>query len=146
MLMSVSSTRYGMVVGLAAGAVLLAGCGGSGGSKNNADASTAPSAPPSAAPTDSASAAPTDGAQPSGAPSGGAGSGYTGPTVGPGHKCNTVTVVTGSIQCSHAEKIFELYAQNKKPDGKATFNGWSCVKETVGVICSRSGIRLRSAA
>lgn len=145
--MSVSSTRYGMVVGLAAGAVLLAGCGGSGGSKNNADASTAPSALPSAAPTDSGSAAPSDGAQPSGAPSGGAaGAGYTGPTVGPGHKCNTVTVVTGSIQCSHAEKIFELYAQNKKPDGKAVFNGWSCVKETVGVICSRSGIRLRSAA
>jgi hypothetical protein len=131
-----------MVVGLAAGAVLLAGCGGGGG-KSNANASTAPSSAPSAAPSDSGSAAPTDGAQPSDAPSGGAG--YTGPTVGPGHKCGTVTVVTGSIQCSHAEKIYELYAQNKKPDGKAIFNGWTCTKEVVGVICSRSGIRLRSA-
>lgn len=145
MLMSVSLTRYGTVVGLAVGAVLLAGCGSSG-SKTDAGASVAPSAPASAAPTDSGSAAPTDGGQPSAAPSGGAG-GYTGPTVGPGHKCGSVTVVTGSIQCSHAEKIFELYAQSKQADGKATFNGWSCVKEaTLGVVCSRSGIRLRSAA
>lgn len=143
--MSVSPTRYGTVVGLAVGAVLLAGCGSSG-NKTDPGASAVPSASPSASPTDSGSAAPTDGGQPSGAPSGGAG-GYTGPTVGPGHQCGSVTVVTGSIQCSHAAKIFELYAQNKKADGKAAFNGWSCLKETtLGVVCSRSGIRLRSAA
>jgi hypothetical protein len=142
--MNVSLTRYGLVAGLAVGAVVLTGCGSSG-SKTNAGGSTVPSTSTSdsAAPTDSSAPNPSASSNPSGQASAPA---YTGPTVGPGHKCGTITVVAGSIQCSHADKIFALYAQNKKADGKAVFNGWSCLKATTDVVCSRSGVKLRSAA
>lgn len=143
--MSVSSTRYGIVGCLVAGVILLTGCGG-GGSKSNANAPAVPtpSTSDSGAPTDSGAPAPSDSSAPSTKASGG--TTYTGPTVGPGHKCGTVSVVAGSIQCSHAEKIYELYATNKQADGKAAFNGWSCLKGTTGVVCSRGAIKLRSAA
>jgi hypothetical protein len=133
--------KYGLVLSVAAGAVLMAGCGGGG---KSAAAAPQPSAPTdSAASTDSATPHPTG---KTGKP-GKTAPGNPGPTVGPGAKCGTATVVSGHSTCAHVAKVFAVYATKKTPKGAATFSGWTCHSKTKApksVTCSRSGIVIRS--
>jgi len=138
--------KYGIVVGLAVGAVVLTGCGG----KKNASSTPTPS---QSAATDTGSPQPGDTGSPApsaGTPTAAGASGaptYTGPTVAAGAKCGTISVVAGKIQCTHAEYIYQLYAQKKTAAGTAVFSGWQCHKSTTvkgSVTCSRSGVTLTS--
>jgi len=143
--------KHGIVICLAVGAVVLTGCGGGG--KKNAVASPTSSGQTTdeASPTrtDNGSAAPSTGA-PSTMPSTAAPSAvptYSGPTVGVGTKCGPITVVAGRIQCTHAQYVYQLYAQKKTAMGTAVFSGWECHKSTQikgTVTCSRSGITLNA--
>ncbi|MCW2889986.1 MAG: hypothetical protein QOE54_4793 [Streptosporangiaceae bacterium] len=134
--------KHGLVLSLAAGAVLLTGCGGGG-------SSTA--APQSVAPTDSATQTGTTTPQSTAKPrkTGKAAPVKTGPTVGPGAKCGAATVVSGHTTCAHVAKVFTIYATKKTPKGTAAFSGWTCHSKTTApksVTCSRSGVVIRSAA
>ncbi|MCW2916660.1 MAG: hypothetical protein JWN52_4728 [Actinomycetia bacterium] len=135
--------KYGLVLSVAAGAMLMAGCGGGGKSA----AAPQPSAQTgSVAPTDSATPHPTGKTAKTGKP-GKTAPGNPGPTVGPGAKCGTATVVSGHVTCAHVAKVFAVYATKKTPKGAATFSGWTCHSKTKApksVTCSRSGIVIRS--
>jgi hypothetical protein len=119
--------KYGLLLGVAVGAMVLTGCGG--GSK----ASTPPTTNASTTATsDPGSPSPTTAA------TGKAKGKVKVKAAAKGAKCGTATVAAGTDPqgCAHVTKVFQIYATKKSATGAAKFSGWDCKKVTAKKIIS----------
>jgi hypothetical protein len=119
--------KYGLLLGVAVGAMVLTGCGG--GSK-------ASTPPPTTTPTtsDSGNPSPTTSATGKAKAKGK----VKVKAAAKGAKCGTATVAAGTDPqgCAHVTKVFQIYATKKSATGAAKFSGWDCKKVTAKKIIS----------
>lgn len=117
--------KYGLLLGVAVGAMVLTGCGG--GSK-------ASTPPPTSTPTTSDSGNPS----PTTSATGKAKGKVKVKAAAKGAKCGTATVAAGTDPqgCAHVTKVFQIYATKKSATGAAKFSGWDCKKVTAKKIIS----------
>jgi hypothetical protein len=119
--------KYGLLLGVAVGAMVLTGCGG--GSKASTNPSTNASTPAtsdSPNPTTSATGKAKGKAK------------VKVKAAAKGAKCGTATVAAGTDPqgCAHVTKVFQIYATKKSATGAAKFSGWDCKKVTAKKIIS----------
>jgi hypothetical protein len=117
--------KYGLLLGVAVGAMVLTGCGG--GSKASTLPTTSASTP---AATDSSNPSPTTSATGKGK--------VKVKAAAKGAKCGTATVAAGTDPqgCAHVTKVFQIYTTKKSATGAAKFSGWDCKKVTAKKIIS----------
>jgi hypothetical protein len=121
--------KYGLLLGVAVGAMVLTGCGG--GSKASANPSTNASTP---ATSDSGNPGPTTSATGKAKAKGK----VKVKAAAKGAKCGTATVAAGTDPqgCAHVTKVFQIYATKKSATGAGKFSGWDCKKVTAKKIIS----------
>lgn len=119
--------KYGLLLGVVVGAMVLTGCGG--GSKASTNPTTSASTP-----------ATSDSPSPTTSAAGKAkGKGKVKvKAAAKGAKCGTATVAAGTDPqgCAHVTKVFQIYATKKSATGAAKFSGWDCKKVTATKIIS----------
>lgn len=119
--------KYGLLLGVAVGAMVLTGCGG------GSNASTPPTTSASS-PATSDSGSPTTSATGKAKAKGKA----KVKAAAKGAKCGTATVAAGTDPqgCAHVTTVFQIYATKKSATGAAKFSGWDCKKVTAKKIIS----------